>query len=225
MSGSARDRILERVRQATSRSQQIAELPPFAQWHESGEAHDRGALLTRFTETLAQLKGTCHCVPDLASAGDVVARLLRRFREPKVLLSDRPFVREVLGDTFQFPPAAQVRRANRSLRDLREVADFDIGVTDAEALVADTGSVLLYVRAYGARCVSHLLPVHVALAHANQLVVDLPAAIARMGAQRRGGRLPTNMVLVTGCSRTSDIEKILVMPAQGPKELHVVVVE
>jgi L-lactate dehydrogenase complex protein LldG len=51
-------------------------------------------------------------------------------------------------------------------------------------------------------------------------VPDLPAALARLSPMHRAGRAYT--VLVTGPSRTADIEKELVIPAHGPRELVVV---
>jgi L-lactate dehydrogenase complex protein LldG len=86
--------------------------------------------------------------------------------------------------------------------------------------VAQTGSIFVSTRSAGGRALSVLPPVHLVLARRDQLVPDLPAAFARLR-QRHGGRWPSAVTMITGPSRTADIEKILVMGAHGPKRLVV----
>ncbi|MFV1958707.1 MAG: LUD domain-containing protein [Planctomycetota bacterium] len=95
----------------------------------------------------------------------------------------------------------------------------EVGVDTADLLVAETGTV---VRTYPSRESSRisLVPaVSVFLARGDALVRDLPAALARLAPAHRDGRAYT--VFVTGPSRTADIEKQLVIPAHGPRELVV----
>lgn len=102
---------------------------------------------------------------------------------------------------------------------LREAA---VGVDRADLLIAETGTV---VRSYATRAAARVAlvpPVSVFLARPDALVRDLPAALARVAAAHREGRAYT--VLITGPSRTADIEKKLVIPAHGPRELVVVLV-
>ena len=95
----------------------------------------------------------------------------------------------------------------------------DVGITTCAALVAQTGSVLLDTECAGGRTLSILPPHHVVVARREQLVADLPAAMALVHA---GASMVS---LHTGPSRTGDIERILVLGAHGPKKLTVVVVE
>jgi len=101
---------------------------------------------------------------------------------------------------------------------LDAVAEADLGITEADALIAASGTLVLAAHS-GARSVSLLPPVHVALVPAARAVPDLAAAL------RRAGRPDTCLTLVTGPSRTADIEKKLVVGVHGPCALHVVVVE
>lgn len=98
------------------------------------------------------------------------------------------------------------------------VRDADLGVTGCECLIAQTGSIVVSTLAAGGRALSVLPPVHLVLARRDQLVPDLAAAIHLLR-QRYEGRWPSALSVITGPSRTADIEKILVMGAHGPKRL------
>jgi L-lactate dehydrogenase complex protein LldG len=100
------------------------------------------------------------------------------------------------------------------------VRDADLGVTGCDCLVAQTGSLFVNAREHGGRALSVLPPVHLVIATRDQIVPDLTAAFALLR-QRYHGRWPSNLALITGPSRTADIEKILVMGAHGPKRLAV----
>jgi len=94
-------------------------------------------------------------------------------------------------------------------------------VTGVEALIAATGS-LLVTSASGGRRGTIVAPVHIAVAHRNQLVPDIEAALEL--AEREGLTQKNSFVgVITGCSRTADIEKLLVIGAHGPKRLIVIV--
>jgi L-lactate dehydrogenase complex protein LldG len=92
-------------------------------------------------------------------------------------------------------------------------------ITLAETLVAATGSVFVS-SACGGRGAAVVAPIHIVLAFTDQIVPDLEAAFARL---RQQGTPEQNsmMVLITGSSRTADIEKILVMGAHGPRRFVV----
>jgi len=104
--------------------------------------------------------------------------------------------------------------------DVNELESSDAGITECDALIAQTGSVLLTSRSAGGRAVSVLPPHHVVLARRDQLVRDLPAAFELL--QRRyGADYPSMISFITGPSRTGDIERILVLGAHGPKKLTI----
>lgn len=93
-------------------------------------------------------------------------------------------------------------------------------ITLAEVLVAQTGSVMVSA-ACGGRGASIVAPVHIVIAKASQLVATLDEAFARMR-ERETAAKNSYLCLITGSSRTADIEKILVMGAHGPRRLVVI---
>jgi L-lactate dehydrogenase complex protein LldG len=104
--------------------------------------------------------------------------------------------------------------------DLALLEQCDAALTECDALVAQTGSVLITSRSAGGRTLSALTPHHVVLARREQLVPDLTAALALLSA-RYGESYPSLMSFITGPSRTGDIERILVLGAHGPKRLSI----
>lgn len=103
---------------------------------------------------------------------------------------------------------------------VRELESCDAGITECDALVAQFGSVLVTNRSSGGRALSVLPPHHVVLARRKQLVSDLPAAFDLLKQKYRSD-YPSMISLITGPSRTGDIERILVLGAHGPKKLTI----
>jgi L-lactate dehydrogenase complex protein LldG len=104
-----------------------------------------------------------------------------------------------------------------------DLESCDVGVTQCEALVAQTGSVLVTSRSAGGRALSVLPPHHVVLAERQQLVGDLLEALALLK-RKYAGNYPSLISFITGPSRTGDIERILVLGAHGPKKLSIICV-
>ena len=104
--------------------------------------------------------------------------------------------------------------------DVREMEKCDVGISACDALVAQTGSVLVTSQSAGGRALSVLPPHHVVLARREQLVPDLTAAFALVKA-KYAPNYPSMISFITGPSRTGDIERILVLGAHGPKKLTV----
>ncbi len=107
--------------------------------------------------------------------------------------------------------------------DIHALETCDVGITECDALIAQTGSVVVSSRRAGGRALSILPPHHVVLARRDQLVPDLPAAFELL--QREyGDNYPSMISFITGPSRTRDIEQVLVLGAQGPRKLTILCV-
>jgi L-lactate dehydrogenase complex protein LldG len=104
--------------------------------------------------------------------------------------------------------------------DVHELEGCDAGISECDALVAQTGSVLVTNRSAGGRALSVLPPHHVVLARREQLIADLSAAFELLH-QKYADNYPSMISFITGPSRTGDIERILVLGAHGPKRLTI----
>jgi L-lactate dehydrogenase complex protein LldG len=106
----------------------------------------------------------------------------------------------------------------------RELESCSVGLTQCDALIAQTGSVLITSRSGGGRALSVLPPHHVVLASSSQLIADLPEALALLK-RKYAPDYPSFISFITGPSRTGDIERILVLGAHGPKRLTIILVQ
>jgi L-lactate dehydrogenase complex protein LldG len=94
------------------------------------------------------------------------------------------------------------------------------GITIARALIARTGSVVIDSLSCGGRRASVLPEHHIVLASRGQLVPNLTPILVDLS----NDSAPNYGCVITGPSRTSDIEKTLVLGAHGPKRLSVIIV-
>ena len=104
-----------------------------------------------------------------------------------------------------------------------ELEKCDAAITGCDALVAQTGSVLVTTQSAGGRALSVLPPHHIVIATRSQLVPDLATAL-QQARQRYAPNWPSFLSFITGPSRTGDIERILVLGAHGPKKLTIFLV-
>ncbi len=107
--------------------------------------------------------------------------------------------------------------------DPHELEKCDAGITQCDALIAQTGSVVATNSSAGGRVLAILPPHHVVIARREQLLPDLPAAFELLQ-EKYGANYPSLMGFITGPSRTGDIERILVLGAHGPKKLTILCV-
>lgn len=101
-----------------------------------------------------------------------------------------------------------------------QLESCDAGVSECDSLIAQTGSVMVTSRSAGGRALSVLPPHHVVVARREQLVGTLLEALRGVQA-RYAPDYPSMISVITGPSRTGDIERILVLGAHGPKKLTI----
>lgn len=106
----------------------------------------------------------------------------------------------------------------------KDLANCDAAITSCEYLVARTGSIVLSAAQQSGRTVSVYAPVHICIAHSNQLLYDIKDALEVLQKKYRQN-LPSLITFTTGPSRTADIEKTLVTGVHGPKEVFCFLVE
>jgi L-lactate utilization protein LutC len=166
-------------------------------------------------ERVAALAGKTLHAHSVSEALDYVAA---RTGGGESVASNAPFLREI-GVTA----LPGVRSGITDERELREIcARAEVGITSADYALADTGTLVMIASPAEARLVSLVPPAHIAVVPAERVLTGLDELFTLHP-------LPANetssMVLITGPSRTADIEQILVRGVHGPGEIHVVVVD
>ena len=209
----SREAILNRVRTALGRSagQAIAEAPPVRLRVAEVDTETRIASMLRAVEALA---GKTY----RAATGDEARAYVSAVLDGKTAVaSNAPFLREcgiadLAGVQSGFTDAAALRAL---------CAAADVGITSADYALADTGTLVLLASPAEARLISLLPPVHVAVVPKERVLTGLDELLTILPLPAEA---TSSMVLITGPSRTADIEQILVRGVHGPGEIHVVVV-
>ncbi|MCC7010653.1 MAG: lactate utilization protein [Acidobacteria bacterium] len=185
-----------------------------------------GDLEQRFRTEFAALGGVVH---DAAGRDDVTAVVLQVLAgEPTrtVLAWDArwlpvPGVLEALaaqgvGVLHQRPDHA------RSQPHRVELAAASVGLTGADAGLAETGSIVVASGPGRGRLASLLPRVHIAILRRRDIVASLPAVMTSRPDLVTSG---ANFVCITGPSRTADIEHVLARGVHGPGDIHVILAE
>lgn len=121
--------------------------------------------------------------------------------------------------------AAEAASRRQEMRDL--LARADLGLSGVNAVVAETGTLMLTAQPGQMRGVSLLPPVHVAVARTDQIVATFADALrtVRQAGEDVQQNLTSCISFVTGPSRTGDIELKLTVGVHGPGELHLVLLD
>ena len=106
----------------------------------------------------------------------------------------------------------------------KEFLDSKIGITRCEYLIARLGSVMVSSHLSPGRKINVYPDAHLILGYTSQLVPDLKHALAAIR-KKYLHNYPSMISLITGPSRTADIEKTLVLGAHGPRELSVFLID
>jgi L-lactate utilization protein LutC len=165
-------------------------------------------------ERVAALAGKTHRAASLQDARDYVSALIAG---KNAIASNAPFLREC-GIT-DLPNVSSGIHDRSELREL--CASLDYGITSADYALADTGTLVMLSSPQEARMISLLPPAHIAVVPEDRVLSSLDELLTLLP---NPAEQTSSMVLITGPSRTADIEQILVRGVHGPGEVHAVLV-
>jgi L-lactate dehydrogenase complex protein LldG len=151
-----------------------------------------GAMIERFKESVESVSGKCIVTTDVA---DVLKQIIADLKAIRVASSDDP-------------PNAH------------EIFEFDVGISTAQAGIAETGTLVLDSARERHRLVSLVPPVHIAIINASSIVETLGDALTLL---QKDKEISPAITFITGPSRTADIELTMAIGVHGPRELYVIV--
>ena len=172
-------------------------------------------MLPRFEQEFRTLKGEFHLSRDWEDAQNWVQ--LKQLQFQSVAVSPHPDTLEV---SRKIPSHVLTGKSDCG----KNLSNFDLGISICDGLVARTGSVIITSQSGFGRALSILPPAHLIVARRSQLLPDLDDAY-RFLKTRYSMSWPSMLSIITGPSRTADIEKIIVLGAHGPKNLLVLLLD
>jgi L-lactate dehydrogenase complex protein LldG len=181
--------------------------------------HDVAELVELFKESLDAVDGHCIVVENRADVVQALFEIINKLqgtylKAKRIAVSDSPEIERLVNlvdadvDSFAVAPTAA------------EVFNFDVGISNAQAGIAETGTLVLDSSRERNRLVSLVPPVHIAILNASNIVQTLGEALSAL---RQSDEVSPIVTLVTGPSRTADIELTLAIGVHGPQELYVIV--
>ena len=234
-----REEILGKIRSALSRDAVSPPLPsPPAVWPVQGRSADE--LLDEFEKNLTVVAGeVCRCA-DRTDAARKIAETLKgvslntgvKGAETKFRLGLRggeltgALAEMVLPQLDGVPAVYVTAPDDPAAADPAELESISASLIPAELLLADTGSAAVRSASAFDRLMNYLSPVCLIAAKKSQLREHLPHAWPELAARLAGdGERTGEFLLMTGPSRTADIEKILILGVHGPKKVVVYIIE
>lgn len=202
----AREAILARLR-TWDRDQS---LPPA--WRSRRHFED---LAVRFAESLTKAGGEVYRAASLAAALDRLDDLLEELEVRRAVMNFESPLRDL--DLLGRWPGVEWHLVGQTQGDLRSFcAGADVGLSGAQGALAETGTVVVESGPGKSRLATLLPPIHIALVSESLLTTDLFTWVAARQAQ------PTAVTLISGPSKTADIEQTLAIGVHGPKRMIVV---
>jgi L-lactate dehydrogenase complex protein LldG len=214
----SRDAILHRVHSEVSKFPAVARPPVAEVWPRKKPTP--AAMAEQFGKELVEVQGEVIRCATMQDAKHQLIELASQAQWTSIGAMDRPLVHEVTADL----PASSV---NWQMADwpASRMSQLSASVIEPEMLLADTGSCLIACSTAQDRLLCYLPPACVVIARLNKLVEHLPAAWETIGPRIADPALRGEFVIVTGPSRTADIEKILILGVHGPKRVVVILVD
>ena len=175
---------------------------------------DREHCIASFMQRMQAVRGEVHRIARDAwvdwLAGELPARGIHH------LLAGNGDIGDRLASTL--PASIRLSRYDHPIEQWKPALfnDIDAAITHARAGLAESGSIVLWPDANETRLMSLAPPIHIALLDSHKLHENFAAMIA---AEHWANGMPTNALLISGPSKTADIEQTLAYGIHGPKQL------
>lgn len=179
-----------------------------------GEGDERYRV-TLFMKMLLSVSGTCEEVDNLADVPGEVARYLREHNLPARLRH---------GEDRVLSELPWHRAPNLTVEQGRAQAQDEVSLSHAFAGVAETGTLIMTSGADNPTTLNLLPENHLVVLEARNIAANYEDVWDRLRATYGEGRMPRTVNMITGPSRTADIEQQIQLGAHGPRRLHVIVV-
>jgi L-lactate dehydrogenase complex protein LldG len=180
-------------------------------------------LVDMFINEVTKVNGKTFILRSESEIKDCVIRLVEKYGAKSIAIWESAFLKQI--DLREFLEIKGLKFAPPNSKE--EMASADIGITEADFGIADTGTVVLIANEKQPRSVSLIPPVHIAIMKSHVIVEnsnDLFVLLANIISQSVSlTNLTSCITFITGPSRTGDIELKTTLGVHGPKDLFVVI--
>lgn len=211
----ARAAILERLRKAPKKP--VPDLSPWTPYTTTTEQP-----LDRFRRMMTAVKGQIIDTTraDLAST---LREVLADKQAKNLLYAPNTEIGKALDAAWAAEPGPRLIAYDKPMEELKSqmINDIDAGITSTMGAIADTGSLIVWPSVDEPRLMSLVPPIHIAVLEASKMFDSFTEAVTRLGWNKNP---PGNTLLISGPSKTADIEGILCFGVHGPKQLVILLV-
>ena len=178
----------------------------------------------RFTTMIEAAHGKVHPVESQVWPQRLLSILANRGIRRLLIAPAHPLGRALAEAWAGNPDAPELVPYDRCVEEMKDtlVHGIDAALTGTAGAIAETGSLVLRPGTDEPRLMSLLAPIHIAVLEANAIHDTLTSMMA---SQHWNRAMPTNLLLISGPSKTADIEQTLAYGVHGPKELIVLIME
>jgi L-lactate dehydrogenase complex protein LldG len=220
MSDSARTRILDQLRQATAG-------PGAPQAHAVAihpKQYSSDQRVERLKRLMEAVRAEVHISTTDRWTGDLLDIVQQKNIRSLLYAPDTDIGKKVV-DAWQAGHGRlpELHPYDRDIEAFKpELFDIDAGITGTRGAIAETGALILWPTREEPRLMSLVPPIHVAVLSAGKIHDTFTDAIS---SEKWADGMPTNAILISGPSKTADIEMTLAFGVHGPKELVVMILE
>jgi L-lactate dehydrogenase complex protein LldG len=220
---SARARILSRIRRSASKGDEAARVAAVDKRLENPRRNivpDRGQgdethRIAVFQRMMEGVGGTVEVLDDVNDVPNSVAQYLRNTNRPARIRHGRD-------ESLTNLPWH--RAQTLEVVEGRAQDSDTASLTHAFAGVAESGTIVQLSGSANPTTLNFLPEAHIVLLEAKDLYGSYEDVWARLREICGEGQMPRTVNMISGPSRTADIEQTIVRPAHGPKDMHVIIV-
>ena len=220
MSEESRRRILSKLHAATRQSPATAARPPAL----PGKTYSHRDKIEKLKSLMEAMRAEVHLVGSNHWV-EAVKDILKKQNTKSLLFAPQTEIGDALLDQWGNDTAdlSQLIPYEMEIEKMKErVFTVEAAITSAAGAIAETGALILWPTEKEPRLMSIVPPLHIAVLKADTIHNSLSEA---MQVENWPAKMPSNVVLVSGPSKTADIEMTLAFGVHGPKSLVVLILE
>lgn len=169
-------------------------------------------LVKQFIAKSKAAASTLTTVPSLTQVPEAVTKYLTTSSQKlEVVMASDPLL-----DDIDWPASIKIQRRQAGRQDV-------VSITGVFAAIAETGTLVLLSGAHSPTTLNFLPDIHIVIVRRQQIVTHIEDVWRRIRSELED--MPRTVNLITGPSRTADIEQTIQLGAHGPRSLHVIVVD